>query len=253
MATITVRLDDAIRDALQAKADEERKTLSDFVRDRLEDAVFTFREDGSKAGRAREFEPDSLSPLDRHTLSLLHRILGRVLPEDSNDVDGDRKYQLERAKVLERGFTKEYWTEFAGLGPELNPRHCDFVMDVLDMFRIALYSINELQKEGAEVDESLQRALTFAGFDHNDPLESQMSDYVRFLVKDDKWTEQEDFVLGRERGNSHHQTIPVYSRMLTVYREVKQHKTNQAGRRSYLLSEEELKKIAAARIHPSRR
>lgn len=254
MATITVRIDDALRDALQAKADEERQTLSDFVRDRLQNAIFAFREDDRGEGdRSKDLEPDTLSALDRHTLALLHRILGRVLPEDANDVDGDREYQLERAKVLERGFTKEYWTEFAGLRPELSPRNCEFVMDVLEMFRIALYSINDLREQGVELDDSLQRALTFAGFDHNDVLEIQMSDYVRFLVQDDKWTEQEDFVLGPERGNSHHQTIPVYSRMLTEYREVKQHRSRKPGRKSYLLTEEELQRIAAAQVHPSNR
>lgn len=254
MATITVRIDDAVRDALQAKAEEEHQTLSDFVRDRLQDAVFAFRDDErGKGERDKELGPDTLSALDRHTLSLLHRILGRVLPEDANDVDGDREYQLERAKVLERGFTKEYWAEFAGLRPELSPRNSEFVMDVLEMFRIALYSINDLQEQGVVIDESLQRALRFDGFDHNDALEGQMSDYVRFLVQDDKWTEQEAFVLGPDRGNSHHQSVPIYSRMLTEYREVKQNKSRKTGRKSYLLTEEELRRIAASRVHPSRR
>lgn len=254
MATITVRIDDAVRDALQARAEEERQTLSDFVRDRLQDAVFAYREDqGGKGDRSKELQPETLSALDRHTLSLLHRILGRVLPDDANDVDGDKEYQLERAKVLERGFTTEYWMEFAGLRPELTARNCEFVMDVLEMFRMMLYSLDALQEDGVENAESLRQALTFDGFDHNDPLENQMSDYVRFLVQNDKWTEQEDFVLGPERGNSYHQSIPIYSRMLTEYREVKQNPARKTGRKSYLLTEEELQRIAASRIHPSRR
>lgn len=254
MATITVRINDEIRDALQAKADEERQTLSDFVRDRLQDAVFAFREDVvGKGGRGKELEPDSLSALNRHTLALLHRILGRVLPEDANDIDGDKDYQLERAKVLERGFTAEYSMEFVGLQPELSPRHCDFVMDVLEMFRNTLYSINELREQGVEIEQSLQRALTYDGFDHNDRLENQMSSYVVFLVEDDKWAEQKDFVLGQDRGNSHHQTIPIYSRMLTEYREVRQRRARTIGMDTYFLTVEELQKIAAAGVHPSRR
>jgi uncharacterized protein YfbU (UPF0304 family) len=249
MATITVRIDDAVRDALQARADDERQTLSDFVRDRLQDAVFDFRD---KESDREGLEPKSLTPMDRHTLALLHRILGRVLPKDANDVDGDEDYQLERAKVLERGFTKEYWVEFAGIRPELNARHSEFVMDVLDMFRIALYSVNHLREEGTVIDDSLRQALTFQGFDHNDRLENQMSDYVRFLVKDEKWTEQEEFVLGRERGNSHHRMADVYSRMLTAYREAKQNRPS-TGPKAYLLDEKDLAKIAAARIHPSNR
>lgn len=254
MATITVRVDNEVRDALQAKAEEARQTLSEFVRDRLQDAVFNFRDDKvSKKSRGDDLEPDSLSALDRHTLALLHRILGRVLPEDESDVDGDKDYQLERAKVLERGFTKEYSMEFLGIEPELSPRHCDFVLDVLQMFRIALHSINELQKQGVEVDDSLREALTFDGFDHNDLIENQMSDYVRFLVESGKWAEQKDFVLGSEYGNSYHQVIPSYSRMLTEYREVKQRRTRSAGLRSYILNEVELRRIAAVRVHPSER
>ncbi|WP_426733255.1 YfbU family protein [Glutamicibacter sp. 2E12] len=254
MATITVRIDDSVRDALQAKAIEAHQTLSDFVRDRLQDSVFAFREDdGSRDSRGEGLEPDTLSAFDRHTLALLHRILGRVLPEDSNDVDGDKEYQLERAKVLERGFTREYSMEFVGIQPELSPRHCDFVMDVLEMFRIAMFSINELQRQGAEIEESLQRALKFVGFDHNDRLEGHLSDYARFLVKDGKWLEQEDFILGPEHGNSHHQTLPAYSRMLTEYREVKQARTRKSGLKSYLLAEDELRKIAASRKHASNR
>ncbi|WP_165788072.1 YfbU family protein [Arthrobacter glacialis] len=254
MATITVRIDDDVRDALQSKAEDVHQTLSEFVRDRLQDAVFDFRDDKDRRkGRGGDLEPDSLSALDRHTLALLHRILGRVLPEDENDVDGDKEYQLERAKVLERGFTKEYSVEFIGIEPELSPRHCDFVLDVLQMFRITLHSIKELQKQGAMVDENQRKALTFDGFDHNDLLESQMSDYVRFLVEGGKWSEQKDFVLGADYGNSYHQVIPRYSRMLTEYREVKQRRTRSVGLRSYILNEAELHKIAAARVHPSGR
>lgn len=126
-------------------------------------------------------------------------------------------------------------------------------MDVLDMFRIALYSLNNLREKGTEIDDSLAHALTFQGFDHNDKLENQMSDYVRFLVKDEKWTEQEELVLGPERGNSHHQMADIYSRMLTAYREVKQNRPRSGGPKAYLLSEEDLTKIAAARVHPSNR
>lgn len=252
MATITVRIDDQTRDALQARAEGARQTLSDFVRDRLQDAVFDFRDEEPDKS-AGGFEPDTLAPLDRHMLALLHRILGRVLPEDANGSDGDAAYQLERAAVLERGFTRAYSDEFLAIQPELSQRHCDFVMDVLDMFRIALYSIEDLRKRGVVIDESFQQALTFDGFDHNDRLEGQMSDYVRYLVEDDKWAEQKDFVFGRDRGNSHFQAVPMYSRMLSEYREVKQNRARATGPRGYFLSEDELRKIAAARIHPSKR
>lgn len=249
MATITVRISDATRDKLQEKADEERVTLSDFVRDRLENSVFTFREETPVSG----MNPQTMTPNERHMFALLHRILGRVLPEDANDVDGNEQYQLERAAVLEQGFTKEYWVEFAGLHPELPPRQCEFVMDVLDMFRIALYSINNLREQGEGVDEALQKSLQFRGFDHNDNLEGQLSDYVTYLINKDKWPEQKDFVLGDERGNSHLPMSSEYSRMLTTYRAVKQQRPHSFERTSYLLSESELRRIAGAHTRPADR
>lgn len=254
MATITVRISDSVRDALQTKASEEQQTLSDFVRNRLEDAVFDFRQDEKDGTNSRkDLAPGSLSLVERQTLALLHRILGRVLPEDSNDTDGDKEYQLDRAKVLEQGFTKEYSTEFIGVEAELSGQQCDFVMDVLDMFRIAAYSLIELKQDGVEIDSSLEKSLQFFGFDHNDSLEAQMSDYVRFLVKSGKWLEQEEFILGPERGNSYGPSVPVYSRMLSEYRQIKQKQTRRSELKSYLLNENELRKLAGARVHPSRR
>lgn len=252
MATITVRISDSTRDALLARAAEEHQSLSDFVRDRLEDAVFRHRDDDEEEGGG--LAPSSMSVTERHTLALLHRILGRVLPDDAGDDDGDLEYQLKRAAVLEQGFTKEYWTEFLQVRPELSAQQCSFVMDVLDLFRFAKQSIKALRSEGTTVEEGLERALTFKGFDHNNPVEHHMSTYVTHLVKQGKWVEQESFVLGEERGNSHQRMTEIYSRMLTAYREVKQQQgPSFYDRESFVLNEDELRQIAAARIHPSNR
>ena len=86
--------------------------------------------------------------IDRQVLSLLHRILARVLPEDANDVDGDLEYQLKRAKILEEGFAGEYWLEVAGFSTELSKRDCGRVSDILQMFRIITFSIDHLQNDG---------------------------------------------------------------------------------------------------------
>jgi hypothetical protein len=50
-----------------------------------------------------EAAPGPMPLMDRQVLALLHRILARVLPEGSCDIDGDDEYQLERARVLEAG------------------------------------------------------------------------------------------------------------------------------------------------------
>lgn len=250
MPTITVRLDDETRDALQSQAEGEGMTVSDFLRDLIRAAVIPVREEDERDG----YTPDSMTAKERHVLSLLHRILARVLPADANDVDGDAEYQLERAKVLEAGFTQEYWTEYAGIAPELSKRDAKFAMDVLDMFRMIDHSVAELQKTD-QVDEDLVHALRFRGFDHNDPLESKMANYVEFLVSDGRWEERADFLNGPERGNSHHPTIDTYSRMLAEYRRIREEQGRRPskGRVHRRLSNEDLLALRAARIHPDNR
>lgn len=250
MPTVTVRLDDNTRDALQARADEDGLNISDFLRELIRAELEPVHEQEAHEG----FTPASLTPKERHTLSLLHRILARVLPEDSRDVDGDREYQLERAKVLEAGFTQEYWTEFAGIDSELSKRDAQFVMDVLDFFRMVDASVAELQ-ETEPVPDDVVRALRFRGFDHNHPLEHKMADYAKFLVEDGRWDERAAFFSGPERGNSHHPTIATYSRLLAEYRRIREDKRRKpsTGRTGRMLSAADLQDLAAARVHPENR
>lgn len=249
MATITVRLDDETRDAVQQRAEEGGITVSDFVRDLIREAVVELRDADDPDG----YVPDTLGPTERHMLSLLHRILARVLPEGESDVDGDKAYQLERAKVLESGFTLEYWTEFAGIGNELSKRDSERVMDILELFRIAQDSIARLREEGLDIPEKLAESLRYQGFDFNHSLESKMAAYVRHMIDDDRWEEQADFVKGRTGGNSHARRLDIYLRMLAEYRRIRARRRPSVGIRDYLLTLDELESIAAERIHPDNR
>ena len=153
MAVLNIRVDDRVRDQLKEMADDEGVTLSEFVRDLLMEAVVPVYEREVEHGD--EPAPESMRIIDRQVLSLLHRILARVLPEDANDVDGDLEYQLMRAKILEEGYAGEYWYEAAGFSTELSKRDCGRVSDILQMFRIITFSIDHLAKEGTPVDEKL--------------------------------------------------------------------------------------------------
>jgi uncharacterized protein YfbU (UPF0304 family) len=251
MAVLNVRVEDHIRDQLRDRADAEGVTLSEYVRDLLLAAVVPVYELEVKHGD--EPAPESLRTIDRQVLSLLHRILGRVLPEDANDVDGDLDYQLERAKVLEEGFAGEYWVEVAGLRAELSKRDCDRVSDILQMFRVVTFSIDRLEKDGTPVDEGLASWLEFRGFDHNDSLESQMASYVEYQMREDRWSELKSQVERNDGGNSHSRTLDTYTRMLSEYRRVMDGRTRGSGRYDYLLTLEELQQIADARVHPLNR
>lgn len=251
MAVLNVRVDDHVLDRIKERADAEGLTLSEYVRDRLMEAVVPVYEREMKHGD--EPAPESMRTIDRQVLSLLHRILARVLPEDANDVDGDLEYQMKRAKILEEGFAGEYWLEVAGFSTELSKRDCDRVSDILQMFRVITFSIDHLRDDGRPVDDQLAIQLEFQGFDHNDALEGHMAAYVEHQIRDDKWSELQPQVERHDHGNSHIQMLDVYTRMLAEYRRIMDSRQRGFGRYDYLLTLEELQQIADARVHPSHR
>lgn len=251
MAVLNIRVEDRIRDQLKEMADDEGVTLSEYVRNLVMEAVVPVYEREAKHGD--EPAQESLRIVDRQVLSMLHRILGRVLPEDANDVDGGLEYQLMRAGILEAGYTGEYWFETAGFQTELSRRDCGRVKDILDMFRIITYSIDRFESEGPQLDDQLKHGLEFMGFDHNDALEGHMASYVEFLMRDDRWSELKPQLERNDDGNSHRRILDVYMRMLAEYRRIMDRRGRGFSQMDYFLSQEELQKIAAARVHPSNR
>jgi uncharacterized protein YfbU (UPF0304 family) len=251
VAVLNVRVDDHVRDQLKEMADAEGVTLSEYVRDLLLEAVVPVYESEVKHGD--EPAPVSMPTIDRQVLSLLHRILARVLPENANDVDGDLEYQLERAKILEEGLAGEYWLEVAGFSTELSKRDCGRVSDILQMFRTITFSIDHLEKDGTPVGEKLAVWLEFQGFDHNDALESHMATYVEYQMRDDRWSELKPQVERSDRGNSHARMLDTYTRMLAEYRRIMDSRRRGFEQYDYLLTLDELQQIADARVHPSNR
>ncbi|MUM17042.1 YfbU family protein [Mycobacterium sp. CBMA271] len=251
MAVLNIRVEDRTRDQLKELADAEGVTLSEYVRDLLLAAVVPVYE--RQIDHGDEPAPETMRLADRQVLAILHRILARVLPKDSNDVDGDTHYQLERARMIELGFTGEYWREVAGFRTELSKRDCDRVLDILDMFRVITYSIKRLEEQETTVTKDLRYRLEFQGFDHNDGPEGHMADYVEYVMSDGRWGELQPQVDRNDGGNSHHRVLDTYLRMLAEHRRIMDSRGRGFRRDDYLLSLEELEQIAAARVHPSRR
>lgn len=249
MAVLNVRLDDDAYERLKELAEGEGSSLSEFVRDRLlEWVVPVSRDHGDQPA------PDSFSTRDRLMLSLLHRILARVLPEDANGEDGDLEYQLQKAHIIESGFTGEYWFEVAGFETELSKQDCRRVVDILQMFRIITYSIQRLEEHGEQLDKDLLYGLRFRGFDHNDSLEGHMARYVRYQMRDeDRWEELQPQVAAADNGNSHRQMLDTYMRMLTEFRRIMKRRERRYDSDAYLLNIDELRAIDAATVHPSNR
>lgn len=247
MPTITIRLDDITKDQLEALARSRGQNLSGVIRSAL-DGLLDRGDDDSQP----DIAPRNLTALERQQLALLHRILARLVGDD-NDVDGDKTYQLERAEVLENGFVREYEKEFAGIHTELNARDSTFVVDVLELFRVITFSIDRLQKAGPELDEALIDRLRFEGFDLNDNRESKLLSYARYLIGDGRWSElRYAFSDENDGGNSHASLAGVYQRMLDEHTQIKAAKNRDRGRRdSYLLTPDELQRLADAQTHPT--
>ena len=153
-------------------------------------------------------------------LSLLHRILARVLPDDANDTDGDREYQLERAKILEEGFAGEYWLEVAGFSTELSKRDCDRVSDILQMFRIITFSIDHLDQDGVPVDRSMASGSRSRASTTTTRLRVIWRRTSSTRMRDDRWSELKPQVERSDGGNSHARMLDTYMRMLAEYRRV---------------------------------
>ena len=241
MATITLRVEDQVKNDLEALARSRGITVTDLLRPLIEEAA-------EQAGESRGVHPTHLTAVERRTMSLLHQILGTLDPEDES-------YHRLRAQALDEGYTAEYGDEFLGMEPELPARDCELVRDILDMFRIIRASVNKL---GSEAVAGLEHApfLEFAGLDANDPLESRLLYYARHLLATDRWTDLADYFNdAHDGGNSHHQALPSYRRMLEVYDPLFKAKASSRGLGPdhFLFSADELAVIAGAAIHPDNR
>lgn len=252
MAMLNVRVDDHVHERLKEIADGEGVTLSDLVRDLLREAVVPISERSERHGD--QPAPESFTLRDRLVLSLLHRILARVLPEDADGEDGDEAYQLKKAEILESGYTGQYWFEVAGFETELSIKESRQVVDILEMYRIITFSIEKLENSGTPVDPELVERLRFEGFDHNDSLEGHMARYVRFMMADgEHWTELIPQIEKTDRGNSHMPTLGMYQRMLTEYRRIMDGRPRDYSTDSWLLKADDLRRLHDAQIHPSHR
>jgi uncharacterized protein YfbU (UPF0304 family) len=237
-------VDDQTKDDLDALARSRGSTVTDLLRPLIDEAI------GRATEQSRGVHPIHLSLVDRRILSLLHEVLGKL------DPDLEQHHRL-RGEALDAGYAAEYGDEFISVEPELTGRDCEFVWDVLDMFRILKASMDELGPgAGAGLHEHAEAFLTFRGFDLNDPFESRLLGYARHLLATDRWTDLALYFDDKhERGDSHMRTVPVYRRMMEVYKPLFESKAGGRGfgPKQYLFSADELAAVARAAVHPDHR
>jgi uncharacterized protein YfbU (UPF0304 family) len=242
MATITIRVDDSVRDGIEEYASAHRMSVSEALRSAIEALL------GLEVGMSRSDVPTTLNMVDRKTLSLLHQILDKL--DDGSDHSED--YFANMSRVLDSGYTGEYDAVFTETYDELSRVECELLWDILDMFRILKSSRERLAKKEttSTLDENTW-ALEFGGFDANDHLEGKLLGYARYTMDTGRWTDlTEYFDDAHERGNSHSPRLDMYRRMLAVYKPIFTTRIRNRGVGEMHLSADELRQVADAALYP---
>jgi uncharacterized protein YfbU (UPF0304 family) len=245
MASITIRMSDETRDELDDLAQTVGESVSELLRTQIhsllgKDVQMEHRDD----------VPTALSQQQRLILAQQHEILGLLQAGDENEVE----HHQQMVEVLRRGYAGEYDNVFIGISPEMSRKDCSLLWDILDMFSGLEASVSRLEDHEREaLGKGWLKVLRFGGFDRNDAMEGRLLSYFRHLLRTGRWAhleEQLDAV--GSNGNSHHRNLPIYQRMLEVYKDYTE--GQQAGRLyARVLGLEQLRRVAEASIHPENR
>lgn len=250
MATLTLRVDDAVRDELERAARARGTTISDLLRSAIDD-LLGWETAGTKEWEDHIAVPQTLDAVQRLTFALLHEILGK-LPDDEDGTD----YHRRQAEVMKQGFAGEYSTSFGFMAAELTPAECTRLHDILGMFQtleVSLARLAAVDREGLGTD--AQYVLIFDGFDLRRPEEARLLTYARYLVKDEGlWSQFRERLTTGERGNSHSPRLARYLRMLPVYVDIRDRHRSGRGRGldDHLFQVNDLLSMIEAARHPDR-
>ena len=239
MVTISVRVEDDLKDRAEEAASGEGMSVSEWTRHLM----------GVQLGLdVPEWSaPTSLSKRDRRQLALLHRILQLV-----SDDEHETAHHETMIEVLECGYTGEYSNEFISIFDELPLAECRLVWDILDMFRVIGASVDKVGVEAVRaLDEHAEHALQFRGFDFNDPREGRLAGYAAHVIRSGRWSELALYFDDKhERGNSHAPVLDSYLRMNRAFQPMWEAMIHGSGRGRYHLNEEELNEIVQAWYYP---
>lgn len=242
MKSITIRIPDELKALIAKEAEGNGQSQSDYLRQILEAQVGQINEEEFQRQPQQNF---SLSVVERKTLSLGCQLLLAAhgdLPDELYDAESIQGTM----KALEYGYAGEYPRIFSGANDGLTYEECKLVWDILDMFRVIKYSIQDLGRNGwgqtGVVDAEYYGS--FRGFDYQIDLESKLAGYVGYLVETCRWEEQKEF-LQTQGGNSHSEMLPTYRAMLAEFKPAWR-KAASRGARSNLNAKEISRVLLAA-------
>lgn len=130
-------------------------------------------------------------------------ILEKLDPENSENYEQYRE-------ILENGYTEQYSDIFEYIQDGMTEEECTEVYDILCMYQIMIYSRKENNLDISKKD------IEFEGFDHNN--EYRQLSYARYCSKYFGRIKQEPELV-EKINDSHMQRLPMYQRMLAVYRQ----------------------------------
>jgi uncharacterized protein YfbU (UPF0304 family) len=248
MATLTLRVDDAVRDELDRAARARGTTISDLLRSAIND-LLGFEDAGAQDRENSVVVPRTLDVVQRRMFAMMHEMLGKLA-----DDEDDKEYHQRHAEVMTEGFAGEYYAEFGFMSAELTPAECSRLNDILEMFRVLEFSLSQLSPADRErLGHDADHVLIFDGFDLQKPAESRLLSYAKHMVKDeDNWAEFRERLTTGERGNTHSSRLARYLRMHRAYTAIRDKNISGRGHRrdDYLFDVDDLSSMIEAAWHP---
>jgi uncharacterized protein YfbU (UPF0304 family) len=151
-------------------------------------------------------------------------ILEKLDPENSENY---KKY----CEILENGYTEQYSCIFESIEDEMTEKDCTEVYDILCMYETMMYSY---KKNNLDIS---KEEIQFEGFDQNN--EHRQLRYADYCAKYFRRVKEEP-ELAKKIYDSHSQNLPMYRRMLDVWKKFPP---------SPSLSEDQIRQILEAKIY----
>ncbi|QZA81090.1 YfbU family protein [Deefgea piscis] len=149
-----------------------------------------------------------ISKKDRLILINQYRILAKLDNEDA-------EFYNEAIDILENGYAIFYNQIIGGISDEMSEIDGKFVLNILDLYR----AIEDLKRTTKDHELINHRYSIFPGFDGNN--ETEHMSFCRFLIqKQNKFIEQQQYMVKNDNLNSHIPMIDKYTRMLEKSKEL---------------------------------
>lgn len=134
-----------------------------------------------------------------------YKILSKLCPDDS-------EHYNELREILEDGYEIFYSQIDEWISQDMSKSEGEFVLEILNLYR-AIEDYKRMSKDQEIIKNSYSY---FRGFDGNN--EGQYMQFARFLInKQNKFSEQKDYLRKNDNLNSHMPMIGIYKSMLSKW------------------------------------